>query len=323
MADYTLSQIRALIDATVFPPSATNDQKNVLINKAREMIYMAPPLEGGGNALWQGTTTTATLPVTTQLIDAQGCTNQTVTLPRWLSTILQANDQNGVIDLRNEFTAFGYAGEWGGRLLSDLSNGFCGITNISINGATLKITTTANEAGGLTITFVGLDVNGNYLSETLAIPTVSGNSVATSNVFYSVKEVVKSVTAGYLPTVQVTSGIETPFARYSPAETFPNYRRYLFAFKTNLPTVNVKAKRCFHQLSADNDPVEFGSIRGMECALQAYRWWQNNDTKAYQTSLAEAIGYMNGDQAAYQSEGVHTVVQMQPEFSPGRIPNIL
>lgn len=322
MADYTLSQIRALIDPTVFPPSATTSQQNSLINKAREMIYMAPPAEGGGNSLWQGLLTVATLPVVTQLPDAQGNTAQTLTLPRWLATVIQANDQNGVIDLRNEFNSFGYAGEWGGRLLSDLSNGWCGVSNISLAGAKMTVTTTGTETGGLTITFVGTDVNGNQISETLSVPTTVG-TVTTSNTFFSVFEVIKNVTAGYLVVNQVTAAVSTFYARYSPAETFPNYRRYLFAFKTNLTTVNVKAKRCYHQLSADNDAVEFGSIRGLECAIQGYRWWQNNDFQAYRESLAEAIGYMNGDQSAYQSEGAATTVQMQYETSPGTICNML
>lgn len=322
MSDYTLSQIRALIDPSCFPPSATVQQQNNLINKAREAFYMTPPDVGGGNALWNGAITTARLPVVTQLSDAQGNVAQTVTLPRWLATVVAAFDTNGPIDLRNEWQTVGTAGQWGGRILSDMSNGWCGVTMISLAGATLTVTTTATEVGSLTITFVGTDVNGNMITETLNIPTTVG-TVTTTNTFYTVYQVIKNITAGYLVVNQITAAVPTFFARYAPAETSPNYRRYLFAFQTNLTTVNVKAKRCYHQLSADTDGVEFGSILAFECAIKGYRWLQNNDMGAYLGAVREAIGYLNGDQAAYQSEGEHTIVQMQPEFSPGEICNIL
>lgn len=320
---YTLSQLRALIDATCFPVGASNSDKNNLINKTREAFYFTPPQEGGGSSLWRGLITQQTLPAVTQFADVNGNIFQTVTLTRQLNTLVEARDADGPIDIRNEWTQFGRAGYWGGRLLGDLADGYCGVSDISLSGATLKITTTSNEAGGLTVVFVGTDVNGNYLTETVSIPTVSGSSASTVATFYSVTEVVKSVTAGYLVVNQTTLAVDTFFARYEPSETTPNYRRYQYAFKTNRTTVNVKAKRRFYALSADNDLTEFGTVLAIEHGLRAYQWSLAGEGQVYLAAMVEAIGYLNGEQAAYQSDTAEGFVHMEMATAPGQICNIL
>lgn len=321
--DYTLSQLRAVLDATCFIPSATSTQKNVLINKAREAFYFTPPGDGGGNALWNGAITQQSLTIVTQFPDAQGRKALTVTLNRYLETVVAGQDQNGPIGVRNEWQSFGKVGQWGARVLNDLSNGFCGVTNINSAGATMQITTTTTETGGLTVVFTGTDVNGNYLTETVSIPTGSGSSVSTVNSFYSITEVVKSTTAGALICTQVTAAVPTFFARYDPSENSPNWRRYQLAYNTTLTTLTAKCKRRYVLLSADNDPVEFGSALAFECAIKGYRWLQNNDMASYRGAIIEAIGYLNGLEAAYQSETAEGIVSLEQTTSPGRIWNVL
>lgn len=320
MAEYTLSQLRALIDATCYPPSATDNQKNTLINKVREEFYFTTE-EGGSNALWKGVIVEQSIPVITQFADANGNSAQTVTLPRTLATLLKARDEDGTIGVRNEWVQFDKYG-WGARLLGDLGDGFCGITDINASGATMKVTTTGAEAGSLTMTFTGTDADGNAISETVNIPTVTG-SVSTSATFYSISEVVKSVTAYPVVVNQTTAAVDTLFARYAPSETFPSYRRYIYAFHTNRTSVCAKCKRQYLVLTADNDAVEFGSVRAFENGLQAYRWFQNNDKASYRQGIMDAIGLLNGEQAAYEGETAEGVVQMEYITSPGRICNIL
>lgn len=324
MAEYTLSQLRDLIDATCFPPSASSSQKTNLINKVREEFYFTTA-EGGGNALWKGSITEQSVPVITQFVNLSlyGNNNapKTITLPRLLATLLKARDPQGPIDVRNEWTQFDEAG-WQARLLGDLGDGFCGSTDINPAGATMRITTTGVEVAMLTVAFSGTDVNGNPLSETVSIPTTVG-SASTSNTFYTVTEVVKSVTANPLILAQITAAVSTAFARYAPGETFPSYRRYVYAFATEQTSVIVKCKRQYVALVADNDPVEFGSVRAFECALKAYRWFQNNDNSSYKQGIIDAISLLNGEQAVYQGETSLGVAQMEYCTAPGRIQNIL
>lgn len=321
MADFTLSQLRSLIDSSCFGASDTNLIKNGLINKVREAFYYTPEIEGGSSALWKGAITQQTLNVVTQFADVNGNIFQTVTLPRGLATVVKAFDQDGPIFLRNEWDAVSRAGQWDFRGLNDLSDGWCGISDISLSGANMKITTTGAEAGGLTVIFTGTDVNGYSLTETASIPTSTG-SATTSNLFYSITSVVKSVTANPLFCYQRTSGVDTLFARYEPGEQFPSYRRYRYAFKTNRTTITVKSKRQYYSLTSDNDPVEFGSVLAFENGLRAYQWSLNGDTNAYRQGMVEAIGYLNGEQNAYISEQAEGVVKQEYFTSGGAICNI-
>jgi hypothetical protein len=321
MADFTLSQLRNQIDPSCFSVNDVNADKNTLINKVREAFYYTPEMEGGSSALWKGAISQQTLPVVTQFPDADGNTFQTVTLTRGLATIVKSFDHDGPIGLRNEWETVSRAGQWDFRGLSDLSDGWCGISDLPTNGAQMKITSTGTEAGGLTVFFTGTDINGYSITETVSIPTSAG-SASTLATFYSITSVVKSVTANALFCYQTTAAVDTLFARYEPGEQFPSYRRYRYAFKTNRSTITVKAKRQYYPLASDNDPVEFGSVLAFEHALRAYQWGLNGDTNNARQGMVDAIQYLNGEQAAYQSEPSEGVVKQMFVTSGGAIPNI-
>lgn len=321
MAELTLSQLRNSIDASAWGANDTNTVKNQLINKVREAFYMTPEIVGGSNALWKGIITTAELAVVTQFVDENGNVFQTVTLPRYLATIIKAWDKDGPIERRNEWDAVSDAGTWSFRGLSDLSDGWPGISDLPTTGAQMKITTTGTEAGGLTVIFTGTDANGNPLTETVSIPTAVG-SATTVNTFYSIITVVKSITANALYCYQRANSTDTLFARYEASEIFPSYRRYQFAFKTNNATVNVKAKRNYYTLSSDNDPVEFGSILAFETGLRAYQAILNQDLENYRNMMVDAISFLNGEQNLYQSDSENRSVQMDYSTSGGSIDNI-
>ena len=170
MPAYTLKQIRDLIDPSCFPPGASDAVKTSLINKAREAIYNCP--ESGGGNLWKGTMFSLPVSVVTQ---SDG--TQTATLPRTAQTFLGGYCGDNLIKTRNR--AFSYlrmpGGEYQSNFADDLGDGFCGELDPPSTGSFFKIQTTSNEASSLAIVVYGTDVNGNPISESVSIPTVSGS----------------------------------------------------------------------------------------------------------------------------------------------------
>lgn len=323
-SDFTLSQLRALISASSFPPdpvnggAATTAQKNALINKVRESFYFCPNPAGTG-ALWLGARVPLTLPLTTQ---PDG--TQTVTMGRGFGKIEAAQDGYGSLTIRNEWFRFQQfnASQAGTRALDDLGYGFCGSLNFPTTGSTLTIQTTSNEAGNL-IALFGTNSTGGIISETLTVPTVSGNTVTSANTYYSLTQVVLPVTVGALIATQTTGTL--PFAVWAPGETSPNYRRYRYnsAPSASITALSAICIRKYYPLIADTDPCEFGSVLAFEVGLRAYQWMQNSDFDHYRSALAEAISYLNGELAASQSESEQNVAQLEYTTSGGSVANIV
>lgn len=270
--------------------------------------------------IWNGTQVALSLVV---VLQTNGVT-QTVTLPRGIETLLGLYDSGGIQGIRNQWYAFlrvAPSTPAYGRELDDLGKVYCGVTDFPSTGSMIQVQTTKTEASSLTITFIGTDVNGIYLSETLTIPTTSGNTVTTTNTFYTVNEVVNSITAGDL-IVTLTAGTLF-FARYQAGETYPVYRRYKLNEKENDATVSAICKREYYALVADNDPMDINNVVAIENGLRAYRYEQNADYGHASAAMAQAVGYLNGELARYQAETAEGTVQMEECTSAGRIWNLL
>lgn len=318
MPDFTLGTMRAAIDDSAWPAGADDADKTNLINKVREIFYYTPQLENSG-VIWKGTEIALAL-----MIYTNPDKSNVITLPRGVETIVGVYDSCETRIIQNQW--FSYLRSFpsncnNGWAITDLGDGWCGVVNLPTAGAQMKVTTTANEAGSLTIRFTGTDVNGRILTELLSIPTVAGNSVTSTNTFYSVSQVIVSVTAGYLEVYTTVLAVDTFYAQYQPGETIPNYRRY--SFPTNNPAQAVKAicKRRYELLAADNDPCEVSSVLAFESGLAGYHWFQNHDYAAYRDAVTEAINYLNAELARFQSDTATGSVRMQRQVSAGSIRN--
>ena len=272
---------------------------------------------GAHGEIWKGTTTAIQIAVVLQ----PNGTTQTITLPRGVETLDGIYDSGGLQGIRNQwfsYTRLAPTCPTFGRQLDDIGY-FCGVTDLPSTGAQMTVQTTVNEAGALTILFVGTDVNGNRISETKTIPTVAGNSVTTTATFYSITEVVISVTAGELI---VTEGT-TFFARYQAGETCPKYRRYKFNDKEWDSSVYTICKRGFYALSADNDPMDINNILAFENGLRSYQYEMNTDYAKASQAYGKAVEYLNGELARFEGETSMGTIALDPVTSAGRIWNIL
>jgi len=320
MSAYTLSQFRALLDPSCFPPSASNGTMNNLINKAREAVYNC--MESGGGSLWQGTNVGLQLAIVTQSSGAY-----TITLPRQAETIEGIYGTNsGLLSVRNQWFSYLRVAPGnctGGSQLDDQGDGFCGVYDPPSTGLSIKIQTTATETTGLTVIVYGTDTTGNPITETINIPSGTAPKYATSaNTYATITEIVKSPTAGDL-IVNLTDGTNLFFyARWQAGETTPNYRRYRMNFQTTDTALNALCKRRFIPLSQDNDQMDICNLLGMECALKAYRYLQASDLTTYRESIIEAVGYLNGELARYNAETEKNTLQFEPATSIGRVCNI-
>lgn len=313
-SDTTFKLMRTLIDPTCFPPAASDTVKNTLINKVRFMFYNSP--EG---QIWRGTEGVVAIAVVTQ---PDG--TQTITMPRGWQTILGVYDSGDIINLENEWYIYlqePLCAIFLPKLL-DMGDGFVGVANLPSAGAKMQIQTTATEAGSLTVQFYGTDANGNPLNEVVNVPTTSGNTAQTTNTFYSVTQVVKSITAGDV----IASIVGSPnvfFCRYQAGEQSPNYRRYQFTFTESDATVTTRSKRKYVDLVADNDPCDIANVIAMENGLRAYRFYQNTDLVKAQGCLAEAFKFLNGELSRDESDSQLGSVAIDYDTGGGSIPNIL
>lgn len=321
VSDYTLSEMRALIDPSCFSTGASSTQQNSDINKARELIYFQTP-GADGSPIWNGLIAKAQVAVTKQFADSRGFQQLTITLPRQYTTAVVAFDSGGPIPIRNNWQVFGNVPTYGLRTLDDYLDGWCGATNINALGAKITNTTTSSETGGLTLQLFGTDVNGNSISETMNISTGQGTTLTSANTYYSITEVVKSVTAGNLVVAQVTGGVSTPYANYQPTEQVPNYRRYAYNFNTNATTCNVKCKRRLYPLTFDTDLVEF-TVTALEAALKAYRAFCNADYDGQARWMADAIGRQNAVENTFQSETAYGAQQIDEFAGFAFTPNLV
>lgn len=309
LVEYTFSQLRAQVDLTCFPPSASSTVQDALINKARNMFY-----NSAFGQIWLGTEVALSLVVT-----IQSDNSRTITLPRGVETLVGVYGACGIQLIRNQWfhylriapTQPVYGPQWDDEGYS------CGVYDFSSTGSTISVTTTSNEAGALTITFIGTNINGIRISETLTVPTVSGNTVTTSSTFYSVTEVYRLATVGDL-IVNLGSNF---YARYQPSELCPKYRRYKFNGCTNDTAVYAIAKREFITLSG-NDPMDINNVPAIENGLRAYRAEQSQDYFKAQEAMGAAVGYLNGELARFQGETSQVPVALDPTCSFGRIWNI-
>lgn len=336
--DYTLGQIRPLINPQSFPSTinggnVTVAQQNALINRVREAWYYTPS-DADSGAIWLGTRSPQVLPITRQPIppNAPGnCLLQTITMPIGFGKIQEANDGFGSLDVRNQWFRYTQTPPLGGsRTLDDLGYGFVGVIDFPYTGSQLTITTTATEVSALTATLFGTDVNGHTITEVMAIPTTSGQSVTSVNTYFpfgnsgGLTQVILSVTAGNLLATQTVGGIF--FALYRPGQVSPNFRRYLLNTgyqNPNYTSINTICIRKYYPLIFDTDPCEFGSILAFEVGLRAYQYMLNMDMDHYRSALAESIGYLNGEEAASMSESDEGIVRMEFSTSGGSVQNII
>lgn len=216
-------------------------------------------------------------------------------------------------------------GNWQGGTITDMGDGWCGVQDINqTTGANASITTVSNEAGGKTLTFIGKDVNGNFLTEALAIPVGAGTSVTGTAVFYAITEVVKSAaTSGFINAYLSVAGVKTFYARYDPGELMANYRRYAYTGWTSITVINAFCSRRYYLLSGDNDPCEVESVIAMEMALKAYRWFQNASMETYRTAVNECIAYLNAELQRYVGPTEYGTMRIDPTVGMGRIPVIV
>jgi len=318
MPDFTMSQVVGLIDAACWLPTETSNMlKYAKLNKVRELFY-------NSNGLWKGLDVNVALKVYTGPADANGRTQQFLTLPFGVGAILGLYDNTSTIDIANEWFDYLHSAPGassGGKGVVDMGDGFCGVVDPPATGAYLSLTTTAAEPGSLSATFYGMDVNGNAIHETLAIPATVG-SVQSSNVFCSVTEVVLPVTAGNI-TVRLYDGVSyTFFASYRPGETYPNYRRYRLSYTERSATVNAKCKRAFEMLTHDNDPCDISNIGGLEHGLRAYKWFQNNDYQHGDVALQMAINLLNGELKRQQGDTAQGSISIDPLLGLGACDNV-
>lgn len=322
MSDFTLGQIRALINPQSFPSTinggaVSTADKNALINKCREAWYYTPDPDRAG-ALWLGARSPQVLTVTTQ-----PDRTQTLTLSIGFGKIELANDGYGPLQVRNQWFQYRETPPVGQftRTLDDLGYGFCGIVDFPTTGSGFTLTTTGAEAGSLVATIFGLNSTGSIISETLTLPTSSGpvNSV---NTYYGIRQIIMPVTANNVVASQTVGAIF--FALYSPGQTSPNFRRYrLNTGYSNQTTISAICVRKYYPLIADSDPCEFGSVLAFEVALRAYQYMLNMDMDHYRSGLAEAIGYLNGELAASMNESDLDIAQLEFTTSPGAVMNML
>lgn len=326
--DYTLSQMRSAMNASVFPPGAADNQKNLVINKARELLYF-PRDNEGGNVIWNGLIAKTKQPIVTQFPDARDYKWQTVTLPREFETVVVAYDEGGPIPIRNNWQVFGNIPTLGLRTLDELGNGYCGVSTLPSTGALITATTTTAESSGLILQITGTDINGNSIGETLGIPTSQGSTVTSINTYYSINgsegitEVIKSPTDGNLIVNQLSISGNILFANYEPSETTPDYRRYRYNFHTQYDFIALKCKRHYYELSDDNEYVEFSSVVAMELAARAYRWYGNSDNEAADNAMAQAIGMLNGVERNFQAETAYGSQSIDPSLGFGLTANLV
>jgi hypothetical protein len=318
--DFTLSTMRSAIDSTAFPPGANTTTQTNLINKVREIFYYTPEMDE--QVVWKGTEVALALKV---YINPNG--SHVLTLPRGVETLVGISTANSPAIIQNQWFTYlrsspraGWA--WGsGRVIRDLGDGFCGVVDLPDAGSKLQIQTTTTEGAGETFYISGTDVNGNPISETVGIPTISGGIATSLLTYYTVLQVVKSITVGNL-LVNTSTGALSFFALYQPGETVPNYRRYLFDNVQNCPMVSAICKRRYELLVANNDPCEISSVMAFESGLRGYGWFQRNDMDAYRDAIKEAINYLNAELSRYQSDTESGAVGMIRQVSAGSMRNL-
>lgn len=327
MADYTLGTMRAAIDATAFPSGASTSTKNNLLNKVREIFYFTPEMDET-DVTWKGTEIALALQVYT---NPNGC--RVLTLPRGVETLIGVASACGPTIIQNQwfaylrgyslppFTESGFPLSGTDNVIQDMGDGFCGVVDLPTTGAQLKFTTSTTEGAGETVFISGLDANLNPISETVNLPTLSGGSVTSLLTYNTVYQIVKSVTVGNLIVNSVVSSVATFFAMYQPGETIPNYRRYIYNNNQNQNTVRAICKRRYELLVADNDPCEIGSVMAFEAGLRGYGWFQRQSMEAYRDAIKEAINYLNGELARFQSDTASATVQNVRMVSGGGMRN--
>lgn len=319
MPAYNLASMRTAIDPTAFPAGADNTAKNNLINKVREMFYFTP-LVDEMDVVWKGTEIALQLNIFTN-IDGSHC----LALPRGVETLIGAYDCNGSRIIQNQWFAYLNQNQWGGwsgpRPTTDLGDGWCGAIDIPSAGAQLQIQTTVNEVAALTVYIAGNDISGNPINETLAIPTVSGNTATSVNTYYAITQITKLPTSGNIKASLLSSATLYFYAIYQPSETIPNYRRYSFTPIPNETTIMAICKRRYEVLLSDNDPIESGSVLAFETGLRAYQWLKNAEMSAYRDALRESINFLNAELGRFQSDSEAGTVQMQKPVAAGSMWN--
>ena len=316
MSDYTMSQIVGLIDISCWlPTETTNALRYTKLNKVREMFYNST-MNGG----WNGTDVGIALSVYTAPDYPDGKPGpQYITLPRGIENIIGLYDKTGIVDISNEWFDYLHSAPGtlsGSKRITDLGDGFVGITDIPTTGAQIQITTTVSEPGSQSIIFYGTDANGIEIASQVAIPATVG-SAQTSLSFYSITEVVVPETAGDI-IVNLYDGTDyTFFARYQPGEESPNYRRYRLEYRERDSTVHAKCNRKFILLTSDNDPLDICNINALEHGLRSYKWFQNNDTQHGGASLSIALNLLNGELVRSQGETSLGSVMIDPLLALG------
>jgi hypothetical protein len=345
-APFTLSQLRAEINPAVFPASATTDQKNTLINKARELIYFSPIPEGA--AQWYGLQAPVRILIVRQPYETGSDYRlATFTLPRGCQTVLGLYDCSGIRMVNNQWFDYLRAAppsdlslvgtqNWGCYgAITDMGDGWPGIRDIDPDtGALVKVTSESAEAGGKTLTFYGTDVDGEVISETINIPTVAGTSNTGASTFYTITQVVKSAaTSGYTDIYLREAGVDFFYARYEPSEVSPNYRRYRYtglqgwnvddAIVEEDRFVNALCARRYVKLTGDNDPMEIESVVGMENLIRAYNWSANSDQSNYERALVTGLNFLNAELARFQPPSAYGTVPIDPAVGLGYVPNLV
>lgn len=317
MPDYTLGTMRAAIDSSCFPSGSSSTVQNTLINKVREIFYYTPEMENTG-VIWKGTEIVMALTVFT---NPNGC--RVITLPRGVETLVGVYDgcENRII--QNQWFSFLRSSpQRGTYAIQDLGDGYCGVVDMPATGATLKLTTSVTEAAGKTMLVTGTDINGNKISETINIPTLAGASASSVNTYYSVTQVILSVTNGNILVQSVSGSSIVLFSLYQPGETIPNYRRYAINLIDTVTAVEGICKRRYELLVADNDPCEVSSVLAFESGLKAYGWFRNQDMDAYRDAVKESINYLNAELSRFQADTATGTVRQQRQVAAGSMRNL-
>lgn len=212
-------------------------------------------------------------------------------------------------------------GSWGSGVL-DLGDGFTCFQDLPDNSY-LQVMTETAEASGATMTFRGLDQNGNQIYSGSGAGTINGVTLnistglvtQTTQIFSAIPQLVKKpLTYGpvTLLAVSVATGKVTPIAIYDPSDTSPGFRRYRLgrSAQGGIPycTVHAMTKRRFVPVLVNTDEVIPGNVPAIELGMHGRRYDLENDTKTADEYWGEAIALLNSELNEYNGAAMPQII---------------
>jgi hypothetical protein len=150
--------------------------------------------------------------------------------------------------------------------------------------------------------------------------------VSTSNKWTQIESVIKPETNGTIRLWATDADlVETNIANYTPRETRPSYRRYLFPAVTpsdQAQSVLTRCRRRFVPIRGDNDWVTITNLAAMELMLRAIQKREAEDLDGYISYKNAAAALLTREAQAYHGKARTPAVAFSQGFGLGNFPSV-